>query len=340
MPTTQPTTVPTTQPTTAPTTQPTTAPTTQPTTAPTTPTPPAKQTGVVKVQDLLRVRSGPGTSYSVTDYLGPDTRVEILEVTTVGATKWGKIESGWVSMDYIILDKPTEEEKPVENKWTGKVTATELYIRNGPGLTYSIVSYLTQGATVTITERQMNGNMEWGKIANGWICLDYVKLDSKENENPDPDPSEPPESPEKWTGVVNVQDCLRVRTGPGTSYGVIGFLAPQQKVTIMQRKTVDGMEWGEIDGGWISLDYVILDEEEEEEPTDPVDPPAPPVPETVIKTVIADCLRVRRGPGLDNNIVDFLYYGAKVEIFETAEAADGTLWGRIATGWISMDYTI
>ena len=141
------------------------------------------------------------------------------------------------------------------------------------------------------------------------------------------------------TGTVKVNEFLRIRSGPGTSYAVIGFLAPQQKVTITERKTVDGMEWGEIDGGWISLDYVILDKEEEEKPSEPTTPPAPPVDETVIKTVIADCLRVRRGPGIDNNIVDFLYYGAKVEIFETAKATDGTLWGRIATGWISMDYT-
>ena len=61
------------------------------------------------------------------------------------------------------------------------------------------------------------------------------------------------------TGTVNVRETLRVRGGPGTNYDVVGTLYPNDRVTITERKTVDGMEWGKISTGWISLDYVVLD---------------------------------------------------------------------------------
>ena len=72
------------------------------------------------------------------------------------------------------------------------------------------------------------------------------------------------------------------------------------------------------------MDYVILDEPEEE-------------PESVIKTVIADCLRVRSEASTTSAIVGYLYAGTKVEILET-KTVNGVQWGRISKGWISMDY--
>lgn len=276
------------------------------------------------MQDWLRVRSGPGTTYSVVDFLGPKEKVEILEQKTVGATQWGKIASGWISMDYVILDKPNSDSGTSATTQTGKVTATELLIRSGPGTTYSIVGYLTQGAPVTITERKTNGAMEWGKIPNGWISLTYVKLDTAENGGTT---TEKPS--DTVTGTVNVQEWLRVRSGPGTSYSVAGYLKPNEKVTITERRTVGSTVWGKISQGWVSLDYIILDKDASSGDTT----------QKVTKTIIADCLRVRRGPGLENAIVGYLYYGAKVEILETANDSDGDTWGRIANGWIYLGYT-
>ena len=340
-PTTAPTAAkPTTKPTAAPTVKPTTAPTVAPTTAPTTaPTEPEKPkvTGTVNVQDWLRVRNGPGTSYSVAGYLKPQEKVEILEQKTVGAMKWGRITQGWISLDYVILDKVDSGNTDSSDKsQTGKVIATELLVRSGPGTTYSVVSYLTQGASVTISERKTNGALEWGKIANGWICLSYVKFEESGTGNTGTTHPEKPSS--AVTGTVNVQEWLRVRSGPGTSYAVAGYLTPKQKITITERKTVGGMEWGRIAEGWISMDYVILDKETAPDP--PSDTPdVPDTPKTEIKTIIADCLRVRRDAGTSNAIVGYLYYGTKVAVLDTKTAPDGDLWGRIATGWIHMSYT-
>ena len=40
----------------------------------------------------------------------------------------------------------------------------------------------------------------------------------------------------KVTGVTNVNDFLRIRSGPGTSYSVAGYLKPKQKVEILEQK--------------------------------------------------------------------------------------------------------
>ena len=343
------TTNPTAKPTTAttatakPTTAATTAtakPTEAPTTAPAKPEE-TKITGVTNVQDWLRVRNGPGTSYSVAGYLGPKEKVEILEQKTVGAMTWGRITQGWISLDYVILDTPASGSTgstntgSATNTQTGKVTATELLVRSGPGTTYSIISYLTQGASVTITERKTNGALEWGKIPNGWICINYVKFDKTDsNGNADSTETAKPETSEKTvTGTVNVQDWLRIRSGPGTSYAVAGYLSPKQKVTITQQKTAEGMQWGKIAEGWISLDYVILDD------TQTSAGATATTTQKTTKTIIADCLRVRRDAGTENAIVGYLYYGSKVDVLETKTGSDGAAWGRIATGWIHMGYT-
>ena len=57
--------------------------------------------------------------------------------------------------------------------------------------------------------------------------------------------------------VVNVSEFLRVRSGPGTSYSEVGTLKPNEKVTITEQKTVDGMTWGKIGTNkWVSMYYI------------------------------------------------------------------------------------
>ena len=58
--------------------------------------------------------------------------------------------------------------------------------------------------------------------------------------------------------IVTTESGLRVRSGAGTSYDVVGSLKYGTKVTILSQKTVDGTTWGEISTGWICMDYVSL----------------------------------------------------------------------------------
>ena len=291
------------------------------------------RTGKVKVSDLLRIRSGPSTGYSVAGYLKNGDKVEILEEKIAGSMVWGKISKGWISMDYVVLDpvaekpeeKPETETKPetdTPKTWTGTVNVKDfLRIRSGPSTATEVVGYLSANEKVPITKKSTSGSTTWGKISKGWISLDYVTLDT--------DKSPAPETkPQTITGTIKVDDFLRIRTGPGTSYAIAGYLAPNDKVEITQEKTVGATVWGKISKGWISMDYVVMSGQTTSGSN---------TTQKVTKTVTADCLRVRSGAGTSNTIVGYLYQGAKVTITST-KTVDGVKWGRISNGWISMDY--
>ena len=148
--------------------------TTPETTVPETTTPKTEEstlTGKVKVSDALSVRKGAGTTYAVVKYLYNGTKVTITEVKEVSGTKWGYMGSGWICMDYVVLDQQTSE-----NSGDVKtVTADCLNVRASASTSAKIVGYYYQGAKVTITETTTAGGIKWGKTSKGWICMDYVK---------------------------------------------------------------------------------------------------------------------------------------------------------------------
>ncbi len=304
-------------------TEPTTPP--QPT-EPQKPAAPAAVSGTVKANGGLCVRTGPGTGYQVVRTAANGSKVQILEQKIVGSMTWGKISDGWISMKYVVLDSantntpttPSAPSNPSPNVTTGTITAVGgLRVRSGPGVGHSVVRYIYKGTNVQITETKTEGSTTWGKISDGWISMDYVKLDGSTT------PSQP--STTIQTGTVKVSGNLRIRSGPGTSYAVCGYLYNGNTVQITETKTVGATLWGKIANGWISMDYVVLSGSSNNSAS------------TSAKTVTADCLCVRSGAGTGNKIVGYLYNGSKVEILET-KSVDGTAWGRIASGWICMDY--
>jgi len=64
------------------------------------------QTGmgiVANTYSGVNIRAAAGTGSALMGKYLPGTTVEILEVTTYGASKWGRTEKGWVCMDYIAM---------------------------------------------------------------------------------------------------------------------------------------------------------------------------------------------------------------------------------------------
>lgn len=317
----------------------------------------------------VNIRTGPGTNYSVVDTANKGRTMTITEVQTGSGYTWGKFaENRWIALMYTNYNdvisqqpekpaepetkptepetqptepetKPTEppaEEKPEQTGEKGTVIGSDLRIRTGPGTNYDIVGWLQIGDRVTITERKTVGSMEWGKMEKGWISLTYVKMDEPAQEpeesapeatEPEAKPTEPEETaPAAVTGKVKVNDFLRIRSGAGLEYSIVGYYGPNDAVTILETKTVSGTTWGRTDKGWISMDYVVLDQAEQ--------------PETITGTVnVNQFLRIRSGPGLNYSIVGFLDPNDRVTITETKDA-DGMTWGKISSGWISMDYVI
>ena len=135
-----------------------------------------QDTGTVSSTTGLNVRSGPGTGYARIKTLSPGTVVSLYEYCTVDGVRWGRIQaSQWVCMTYVQLSSQSGAES--EQTGTGKVISTTvLNIRSGPGTNYSRVGQLTPGTKIEITEQTKTNGVSWGKTAQGWVCMTYVKM--------------------------------------------------------------------------------------------------------------------------------------------------------------------
>lgn len=95
----------------------------------------------------VNVRQGAGTGYAAVGKLLPGTAVEILEVTTAGASKWGRTAQGWVCMDYIAMISNYE----VAGSTTGTSTGTGTAGTSTGATTDSESAIYTGTATGTVT---------------------------------------------------------------------------------------------------------------------------------------------------------------------------------------------
>ena len=217
-------------------------------TEPSKPAEPAGVTGTVTASSL-NIRAGAGTGYEKVGSLSKGTKVTILETTTVSGATWGRIDKGWVHMSYIKLDSGnnsgsgnTSNDNPSTGNTTsgikGTVTGADwLRVRTGPGTSNPQVTAIARGTKVMVLEIVKVGGSEWGRIEQGWICLDYVTL-------------------EKPVIVTVTANSLNIRSGPGTNYDKVGSYSKGNRVEILETKTVGTTRWGKTNKGWISMDYV------------------------------------------------------------------------------------
>lgn len=199
--------------------------------------------GIVTAKQLNIRASATKDSDSVGSY-SYGARVEILEKSG----DWGRTSKGWISLNYVYQDGTTGS-----NTAKGTVTAGGgLNIRSGPGKGYNSVGTYAEGDSVTILEQFTYDGVTWGCTNKGWVSMAYVDTGSGTSSG-----SDSSSSGDKAT--VTAESGLRVRSGAGSTYEVVGSLKYGTKVTILSQKTVDGTTWGEISTGWICMDYVSLD---------------------------------------------------------------------------------
>ena len=320
--------------------------------------------------DVVNIRKGPGTTYGISKQVFRNDILVISHVTQLTNMKWGKIQDGWICLDYTNYDSllnatagtvpeadnkpsgedavPEESQQPDEEPDTAPETAEGLSgtvnvddflrVRSGPGTTYGTVGYLFGGNKVEILEQKTSGTTVWGRIATGWVCMDYIitgqvssdaTKDPVAQQKPEQENATPPIKTESAAieGKITA-DALRIRSKPGTAGAVIGFYYQNDRVFIGEKALVGSVYWGNTNKGWISMDYVSTNISD-------MEATHPDAGEK--KTVIADCLRIRKDAGTGNKIAGLLYEGDTVVITDT-KTVDGTVWGRVEKGWISMDY--
>lgn len=191
--------------------------------------------GIVVAKEL-NIRSSASTEGNRLGSYTYGNRVEILEKSG----SWGRTNKGWISLNYVYQDGTTGSKTG-----SGTITASQLRIRSGPGTGYDAVGSYNEGDTVTILEQFTYNDVTWGCTNKGWISLEYVEMDGVS-------------VGKDRTGTIT-GNGLNIRGGPGTGYASVGSLNSGDRVTIYKTTTVDGTTWGNIDKGWISMDYVDLD---------------------------------------------------------------------------------
>lgn len=145
---------------------------------PGTPAAPTTGTGTVISSTNLNVRVGAGANYQKVGSLTPGTQVTIYELATNGTQQWGRIGSNmWVCMTYIRMNGSSTTVP--STGYTGKViSSTQLNVRAAAGTNNAIVARLNPGTTVTVYELTNVNGVSWGRIANGWVCMQYIQLTS------------------------------------------------------------------------------------------------------------------------------------------------------------------
>ena len=134
-------------------------------------------TGIVTSSTNLNVRNGAGTNYQKVSYLRPGTQVTIYEVVQNGSQLWGRIGvNQWVCMTYIRMSGTTTGTTTIPSTgYQGRVT-TNMNVRAAAGTNNAIVGRLTAGTTVVVYELTSVNGVSWGRIANGWVCMNYIQL--------------------------------------------------------------------------------------------------------------------------------------------------------------------
>lgn len=105
-------------------------------------------------------------------------------------------------------------------------------------------------------------------------------------------------------------------------------------VSCTELLSMEDTVWGKTVYGWIQVgDYIPPETSDEDGSTPTADPDA----EVILGVVTATKLNVRKGAGTDYDIVDELYAGEPVNIYEVITSGK-SYWGRTDDGWVSMSY--
>lgn len=320
---------------------------TEPEIQPTPSEPPKEETeegvpGTVISKSELMIRKGPGTGYQAVGSYPSRSQILVLEQKTVNGVNWGRTNKGWVCMQYVKLAFSADGEVGIQGT---VISNTALNVRAGAGVSSARVGSYKPGTRVTIYEQTVVSGQKWGRAEKGWVCLDYVKLDTQltpptvttpatpdtGNESEKPNEQEPEQKPAEGTqdsvnaakGTVTASG-LNIRAKAGTNAAAVGAYRKGDKVAILEQKIVDGIFWGRTDQGWISLAHVKMDAQAV-------------VPGGFTVTVTATGLNIRKGPGTGYASLGGYRQGDKLTILETQQVGT-TKWGRTEVGWISMDY--
>lgn len=228
-------------------------------------------TGTVNSNINLNVRSGAGLGNPQIASLPKGTKVTVYEQVTADGMLWGKINvngtSGWVCMSYISVEQTSSSGTGVMG--TIARCFDSVNVRSAPGVGNAIVGKLKVGTRVEIYEQRLYSAQYWGRVAQGWICMEYVVTDGIVPEGPISGESTQETTISSDAVVNNNKELvynIKATTKTNRQYvykdatdksGVAGTIDANMPITILAFKADGDKTWGKINDyntpGWIDL---------------------------------------------------------------------------------------
>ena len=280
----------------------------------------------------------------------------------------GDPETGsWVSGSYLnvyegTIDGSGNSNSDNNNGTSGGNTTVEtgtgivantyagVNVRSGAGIGYALVGKLLPGTSVEITEVKQVGAAKWGKMAQGWVCMDYITMVSN---YPIGGGSGSGSSGGATTTEVAIytgyaKDGVKVYKETSTKSDVVRTLNERDPVTVhelltstettttpgkgnsgsdSQTVTKTTYYWARVNDGYIQNPQKNLT-------LDALD-------EKTYTLTESDTLNVREAAGTNSDKVKGLQLkkGDQVKV-TSLEIVKGNVWGRIEkdgkSGWISL----
>ena len=151
-------------------------------------------TGTVVNADSVRVRMTGALYGQVLGNINRGTKVAVLEEKD----GWYKIDfdvdnnketDSWIYSQYLEVKMGVVESGTGSTGGTGTTQKTDgtgkgiiantyagVNVRSGAGIANAIVGKILNGTEVTILEVKLVGAAKWGRVKQGWICMDYVTM--------------------------------------------------------------------------------------------------------------------------------------------------------------------
>ena len=253
-------------------------------------------------------------------------------------------------------DAPTEA--PTEPAVTeppvimGTVNADNLNVRAEPYSTSDILKRLAINTRIEILEQKIVDGVNWGRIAEGWVNLNYVTIDGVDgppvigNDNNIDDGTTPGGTTPgvtnpgtSTTGVISATE-LNIREKPDADSASVGVYKKGDQVTILETSG----NWGRTNKGWINMKYVDTTGTSSSGGSSSGGSSSGGITTTVSdgNTAIhgygtvtkTTSLHVRSGPGANYSAVTFIRKGERHPFYQTSTNG----WVRLEKGWVNADY--
>jgi N-acetylmuramoyl-L-alanine amidase len=189
----------------------------------------------------------------------------------------------------------------------GTVTIAEspVNIRNGPGLSYQLVKQVKKGEKFTIIKEKDDWiQIQLSTAKTGWVANWVV------TKSPNGTTTSSSSNSKNMSATANTNQ-LRVRSGPGTSFRITGYLNKGQAVSVLD----ENENWLKISAsfgeGWVAREFMDLKSNSTNSKEDNNNNNN----KSIDKGIVTDTLNIRDEPSTKGSIIGKLSKGTTVSIY-------------------------